>query len=78
MPGSLGLPYVGAGFKMMFSYGWELEQAYHRYGSVFKIGLMGKKYAVLVEVEANKAILQDQADRVSSSLGYAPIMRLVC
>jgi retinoid hydroxylase len=74
MPGSLGLPYVGAGLKMIFDRGWELEQAYQRYGPVFKISLLNKKYAVLVGPEANKAILQDQADRVSTYLGYAPVM----
>jgi retinoid hydroxylase len=74
MPGSFGLPYIGESFKIMFNYGWELEQHYQRYGPVFKTRILGKKYAVLVGPEANKLILQDQADRVSAYLGYGPIM----
>lgn len=74
MPGHFGLPYFGEGLKMMFNYGWELEQHYERYGPIFKTSLLGKKYAVLVGPEANKLILQDQADRVSAYLGYGPIM----
>jgi retinoid hydroxylase len=74
MPGSFGLPYFGEGLKWISSYGWALAQDYQRYGAVFKTSLLGKKYAVLVGPEANKYILKDCADCVSSYLGYNSVM----
>ena len=74
MPGSFGLPYFGEGLQMAFNYGWELKEKYQRYGSIFKTSLLGKKYVVLVGSEANKLILQDRADCVSSYFGWQPIM----
>ncbi len=69
MPGSLGLPIIGEGLQMLVGRGWQLDRSYQRYGPIFKTSFLGKKYAVLVGPEANKLVLQDQADRVSSYLG---------
>lgn len=69
MPGSFGLPIIGEGLPMFWGMGWQLDRHYRKYGSIFKTCFLGKKYAVLVGPEANKLILQDQADHVSSYLG---------
>lgn len=74
MPGSFGLPIVGEALAMVSNQGWGLRKYYQRYGPFFKTSLLGKKYAVLVGAEANKLILQEQADRVSSYLGWQPFM----
>jgi retinoid hydroxylase len=69
MPGSFGLPIIGEGLQMLYGRGWQLDRNYQRYGPIFKTSFLGRKYAVLVGPEANKIILQDQVDRVSSYLG---------
>jgi retinoid hydroxylase len=74
MPGSFGLPIVGEALQIASSQGRGFVENYQRYGSIFKTALLGKKYAVLVGAEANKLILQEQADRVSSYLGWQPFM----
>lgn len=74
MPGSFGLPIVGEGFQMARNLGWQLDRNYRQYGPVFKTSFLGKKYAVLVGPEANKLILQEQADRVSSYLGLQQLL----
>jgi retinoid hydroxylase len=73
MPGGFGLPIVGKGLEMAWHVGWGLDRQYRQYGPVFKTSFLGKKYAVLVGPEANRSILQEQADCVSSYLGYQPI-----
>jgi retinoid hydroxylase len=75
MPGSFGLPIIGEGLQMAWGLGWQLDQHYQQYGSVFKTSFLGKKYAVLIGSEANKLILQDQADRVSSYWGLQPFLQ---
>jgi retinoid hydroxylase len=69
MPGSFGLPIVEETFKMFVSQGWHFDRQYQQYRPVFKSSILGKKYAILVGPEANRFILQDQADRLSSYEG---------
>lgn len=74
MPGNFGLPIVGQTLELIANQGWNLDRYYQRYGSVFKLRLFGKPYAVLVGADANRLILQDKADHVSSYLGWQPFM----
>lgn len=70
MPGSFGLPILGETLRLFATQGWGLTKNYQRYGPVFKTSILGKKYAVLVGTEANRLILQEKADHVSSYLGW--------
>ncbi|MDF5717285.1 MAG: cytochrome P450 [Rhizonema sp. NSF051] len=74
MPGSFGLPILGETLELISTQGWGLAKNYQRYGPVFKINLLGKKHAVLVGPEANRLILQEKVDCVSSYLGWASTM----
>ncbi|MFN6526383.1 cytochrome P450 [Nostoc sp. ChiSLP03a] len=74
MPGSFGLPILGETLRLFATQGWGLAKNYERYGPVFKTSILGKKYAVLVGVEANRLILQEKADYVSSYLGWKVAM----
>jgi cytochrome P450 len=77
MPSALELPFLGNALELIPSQGWSLQQHYERYGSVFKLRLLGKNWAVLVGPEANQLILQERADHVSSYLGWQPFMENV-
>jgi retinoid hydroxylase len=74
MPGSFGLPILGETLRLFATQGWGLAKNYERYGPVFKTSILGTKHAVLVGTEANKLILQEKADHVSSYLGWKPAM----
>lgn len=74
MPGSFGLPILGATLELFATQGWGLTKNYQRYGPVFKTSILGKKYAVLVGPEANRLVLQEKADHVSSYLGWRVAM----
>ncbi len=77
MPHCMGLPIIGDTLELMATQGWTLTKQYERCGSVFKLRILGKNYAVLVGPEANRLILQDKADYVSSYLGLQPFMEHV-
>jgi retinoid hydroxylase len=77
MPRSMGLPLIGDTLELMASQGWTLTKQYERCGLVFRLRILGKNYAVLVGPEANRLILQDKVDCVSSYLGLQPFMEHV-
>ncbi|HEY9639489.1 MAG TPA: cytochrome P450, partial [Coleofasciculaceae cyanobacterium] len=43
---------------------------FHKYGPVFKTHAMGQKFAFLVGPDANRLVLLEQADHVSTTLGW--------
>jgi cytochrome P450 len=70
MPGRFGLPFLGETlsiFKDEELYYW---QHFQKYGPVFKTRILGQKFAFLVGPEANRQVLLEQADHVSSKLGW--------
>lgn len=69
MPGSFGVPIIGD-LQFAANEGYSLLQSWQRYGEVFKMRLLGQKCAVLIGAEANKLVLVDQAERLSSYLGW--------
>lgn len=69
MPGSFGVPII-SDLQFAANEGYSLLQSWQRYGSVFKMRLLGQKCAVLIGAEANKLVLVDQAERLSSYLGW--------
>lgn len=74
MPGSMGLPIIGNTLELMASQGWGLTKQYECCGPVFKTRILGKNHVVLVGPQANRLILQEKADCVSSYLGWRPFM----
>jgi retinoid hydroxylase len=72
MPSSFGLPLVGQAIALMANqekFYWQQQQ---KYGNIFRISLpiFGfKNIACLIGPEANRLVLKDGADRLSSRLG---------
>ncbi|BAZ12198.1 cytochrome P450 [Calothrix sp. NIES-4071] len=69
MPGSFGVPIIDD-LQFAGNEGYSLLQSWQRYGSVFKMRILGQKCAVLIGAEANKLVLVEQAERLSSYLGW--------
>lgn len=69
MPGSFGVPIIGD-LQFAANEGYSLLQSWQRYGEVFKMRLLGQKCAVLIGAEANKFVLVEQAECLSSYLGW--------
>jgi cytochrome P450 len=69
MPGSFGVPII-SDLQFAATEAYSLLQSWQRYGPVFKMRLLGQKCAVLIGPEANRLVLQEQADRLSSYLGW--------
>jgi retinoid hydroxylase len=69
MPGSFGVPII-SDLQFASKEGYSLLQSWQQYGSVFKMQLLGQKCAVLIGAEANKLVLVEQAERLSSYLGW--------
>jgi retinoid hydroxylase len=72
MPSSFGLPIVGQAIALMANqekFYWQQQQ---KYGNIFRVSfpIFGfKNIACLVGPEANRLVLKDGADRLSSRLG---------
>jgi retinoid hydroxylase len=81
MPGSFGLPLLGQIIGAMSKQEQFYWQQWQKYGNAFKVSLpafMGYgKVACLIGPDANRLILKEQADKLSSRLGnrhLAPIV----
>ena len=71
MPGRYGWPILGESvelFKAEELYYW---RRFWHYGPVFKTRILGQKFAFLVGPDANRLVLLEQAEHVSSRLGWA-------
>ncbi|NMG10058.1 cytochrome P450 [Brasilonema sp. UFV-L1] len=69
MPGDFGVPIL-SDLQFAASEGYCLLQKWQKYGSAFKMRLLGQKCAVLIGAQANRLVLIEQADRLSSYLGW--------
>jgi retinoid hydroxylase len=70
MPGSKGLPIIGEVVDLLVHQEEFYWQHYHKYGNIFKISMPWfGKCACLVGPEANRLVLKDRADQLSSRLG---------
>jgi retinoid hydroxylase len=73
MPGSFGLPIIGNMLDVMVQQELFYWQQYQKHGQVFKLyfpsGLGYGKMACLIGPEANRLVLKDQADKLSSRIG---------
>jgi retinoid hydroxylase len=70
MPGSFGLPLIGETtelFSKLELFYWE---RYWKHGKFFKTSTIGVKYAYLIEPDANKLVLIDQAEKLSARIGW--------
>ncbi|MBD2771433.1 cytochrome P450 [Iningainema tapete] len=76
MPGSFGVPIL-SDLQFVATEGYGLIEGLHRYGPVFKTSIIGQKCAVLIGPEANRLVLQEQADCLSSYLGWRFFMEHV-
>ncbi len=69
MPGSFGWPIIGetlALINQLELFPWE---RYRQHGKCFKTAFFGSKFAYLIDPDANRAVLVEQADKLSNRLG---------
>lgn len=71
LPGSYGLPFVGETLELFRDEELYYWRRFHHYGPMFKTRILGQKFAFLIGPEANRRVLLEQADHVSSDLGWA-------
>jgi retinoid hydroxylase len=81
MPGSFGLPLIGHMIEVIAQQELFYLQQYQKHGHVFKVsfpaGLGYGKVACLVGPEANRMVLKDQADKLSSRIGNRALEPIV-
>lgn len=70
MPGNFGLPFLGETLELFRTEELYYWRHFQRYGPVFKTRILGQKVAFLVGPDANRLVLLEQADHVSSRLGW--------
>ncbi|MEH2447945.1 MAG: cytochrome P450 [Nostoc sp.] len=70
MPGSYGLPILGETLEIFRDVELFLWRRFHQHGSVFKTSVMGRKRAYLIGPDANRLVLVEQAEHLSSQMGW--------
>ncbi len=70
MPGNYGFPFVGETVELLTTEELYYWSRFHRYGSVFKTRILGRKFAFLIGPDANRLVLLEKADHFSSKLGW--------
>ncbi|MCC5619801.1 cytochrome P450 [Nostoc sp. CHAB 5715] len=70
MPGSYGLPILGETLEIFQDLELYLWRRFQQYGSVFKTSVMGRKRAYLIGPDANRLVLVEQAEHMSSRIGW--------
>ncbi|MCL6752297.1 cytochrome P450 [Nostoc sp. CCCryo 231-06] len=70
MPGSYGLPILGETLEIFQDSELYLWRRFQQYGSVFKTSVMGRKRAYLIGPDANRLVLVEQAEHMSSRIGW--------
>ncbi|MBW4659257.1 MAG: cytochrome P450 [Drouetiella hepatica Uher 2000/2452] len=70
IPGSYGLPLIGETIELFRDEELFYWRHFHKYGSIFKTRAMGKNFAFLIGPEANRLVMMEQADHVSTTLGW--------
>ena len=70
MPGRYGLPFLGETLSIFGDEELPYWQHFQQYGPVFKTRILEQKFAFLVGTEANPLVLMEQADHVSTTLGW--------
>lgn len=71
MPGDYGLPFLGQTLELFRTEELYYWRHFQRYGPVFKTRILGQKVAFLIGPDANRLVLLEQADHVSSRVGWA-------
>ncbi|AGY59171.1 cytochrome P450 [Gloeobacter kilaueensis] len=72
MPGDLGLPGLGRLWQVVATEGFGMLSDYRRYGPVFKSSFLGRHCAVLIGPQANRRVLIEAGDQLSSYEGWGP------
>jgi retinoid hydroxylase len=70
IPGSYGLPFLGETLEIFRDLELYLWRRFHQYGSVFKTRVLGHKRAYLIGPDANRLVLVEQAENMSSRIGW--------
>ncbi|HCF29352.1 MAG TPA: cytochrome P450 [Cyanobacteria bacterium UBA11049] len=70
MPGKYNLPFLGDTLQLVDKLELYYWQQFWRYGKVFKGQIFGKKVAYLIGADANKLVLVEQAEHMSSYIGW--------
>lgn len=77
LPGDYGYPVFGELISLVADAQLFYWERYEKYGSIYKTSLLGKKVAVLIGPEINKAVLKDQESKFSSYLGWKALEPLI-
>ncbi|MFS0519109.1 cytochrome P450 [Nostoc sp. UIC 10607] len=70
MPGSYGLPILGETLEIFRDLDLFVWRRFQQHGSVFKTSVMGRKRAYLIGPDANRLVLVEQAEHMSSRIGW--------
>lgn len=70
MPGRYGLPFFGEMLELFTKEERYYRRHFEQYGPIFKTKILGYKFAFLIGPDANRLVLRDQADHVSTTLGW--------
>ncbi|MEO0533733.1 MAG: cytochrome P450 [Cyanobacteria bacterium P01_A01_bin.123] len=72
----MGLPFLGETLEIFNTEERYYWRQFEQYGPIFKTHILGQNFAFLVGPEANRLVLQDQADHVSTTLGWKFVQQL--
>jgi len=70
MPGNYGLPFIGETLELFATEELYYWRRFQRYGPIFKTRILGIKCACLVGPDANRLVMLEQADHLSSWQGW--------
>lgn len=70
IPGRTGLPFWGETFELFGKWEAFYWERFQRYGSIFRTRIMGRNYVFLIGADATRLVLVEQADKLSSRLGW--------
>lgn len=77
MPGVSGWSIVGETISTIRQPELFALRQYEKYGKVSRLGFFGSKYVMLVSPEANRLVLKDAADKLSTRIGYQQLEALL-
>jgi len=70
MPGSYGFPVIGETIELFRDEELFYWRHFRKYGPIFKTRALGHNFAFLIGPEANRLVMMEQADHVSTTLGW--------
>jgi len=77
LPGNFGLPFIGEAMELLSTQQLYYWKRFQRYGPIFKTRIMGRKIVVLAGPDASQTIFKDQAEKLSSRMGWSFLEPLI-